>query len=139
MKITTFLLTLFMLVGCTKKESTIFLNKPIKTIAFNNTVELNGEPINIELLGASNLHIIDTFLLFQTPKLDQYYSIYSLNRFIRHGHFVSKGQGPNDFITCLTPSHKIKKEDMYVLIHEFDIEFYILMKKYKNGNTSFEK
>lgn len=108
-----------MLAGCTKKESTIFLNRPTRTIAFNNTVELHGELINIEVLGASNLHIIDTFLLFQTPKLDQYYAIYTLNKFTNCGHFINKGQGPNDFSTCLTPIHKIE-EDVSVLFYDYN-------------------
>ena len=58
----------------------IFIGKTIRVNDFPQTLTLQGEHLPISSLGANNIYIIDTFLVFLSYQTDTFYSIYSTNK-----------------------------------------------------------
>ena len=81
----------------------IFIGKTIRVNDFPQTLTLQGEHLPISSLGANNIYIIDTFLVFLSYQTDNFYSIYSTNN---HKHILNvlpKGRGVNELEHASSP------------------------------------
>lgn len=117
--ITILIVVVALITSCSRNDSSLFLNKTAAITTFTNKVTIPGKRIDLDVLGATDLYIIDTFFVFKTPKMEQFYSVYTINNYIECGCFVSKGQGPDEFPACFTPICKKEKEDLFLSFYNY--------------------
>jgi|GEM_PF-2045670 len=111
-----FLLLLF---GCRESPKNIFLDLRPKLLTFEKSYTIVGQHVPVDNFGGTNVFVVDTLLLFPTPQLDTLYSIVSANTYKHLGNYVSKGNGPNEFINTLPPISIYKKSgDLYTSLHD---------------------
>ena len=86
-----------------KEEDNIFLGKSRYITSFSDTLFLKGEKVTIENMGAINIDIIDSFLVFSSGSLDTFYNVYSKYTYQHYGHFIPQGRGDNELPTISYP------------------------------------
>jgi len=112
-----FLLLLF---GCRESPKNIFLDLRPKLLTFEKSYTIVGQHVPVDNFGGTNVFVVDTLLLFPTSQLDTLYSIVSANTYRHLGNYVSKGNGPNEFLKALAPiSVYKKKSDLFVSLYDY--------------------
>lgn len=98
------LVVLAVLTGCRHNEyPPVFMGKNPILVEFEDTHQLEGEPIHLEVLGATNIYLLDTLMLFTTPQLETLYHAVSTRDLRWQKSFIGKGEGPNELSGPLQP------------------------------------
>lgn len=128
--------------SCNSPSTKLFLDKESDLIQFNKSYELTGENIPLDIIGASNLYLIDSFLLVLTPQLDTLYSILSTEDFTHIANFGTRGNGPNEFIRALEPlSNQTKENNILIQLfnnHQNQLLYWNLTASLNQGEIIFK-
>lgn len=84
----------------------------------------NDEPAGLEVIGMKDLCIYDSLLIITTGDKKGMWSFFSLDNYAPLGKFLSKGQGPSEFIQSPYASHQFlfkEKGRLYAVIHDFQL------------------
>lgn len=71
--------------------------------SFPDTIELFGERIELDNVGAKSIDCVDTFLVFATSQLETFYTVYSTQTYKHLGDFIPKGMGKNEMANIAYP------------------------------------
>ena len=71
--------------------------------SFPDTIELVGEKIELDNIGAKSIDCVDTFLVFATSQLETFYTVYSTQTYKHLGNFIQKGRGKNEMVNIAYP------------------------------------
>jgi hypothetical protein len=98
-----FLYTTLLIAGCGEQETSSsdymilddvrYVNRFPQTFSLDNAIEVDAD-----IIGMQSFHIIDSLLIFSTTDKDGLWSFVSLPDYRFMGKFITKGNGPYEFI-----------------------------------------
>ena len=102
-------ITLTLFTACSGKKSQISI--ATREIDFSNTSELilEGETINIPVIGIKDMIIIDSLIAFITNDQSGMLQVFSLNSMKRLGNYCIKGRAKNEFMQISLTNGLVKK------------------------------
>lgn len=102
----------FVFASCRKNESNVFLdNVELLVKEFERSFVLEGHEVLVPVLGISDICIYDTLIVFSSSKDDKFYSFFSVDDLAFYGSYITRGNGPNEFVSMRRPLFFEKKED----------------------------
>lgn len=109
-------LFLLMLYACHNGDTNLFNGPNIVVDQFPQTETPKGEKIDSEILGINDLYVIDTFLIaFKASGYNDFFEIYSTSDFKFMGKYLSKGRGPNEFLSIQYDNNFQRKNNDIIL------------------------
>lgn len=121
MKLYLYILLLLILYACHDGNTNVFNNNNNTIInQFPNTQAPLGEKIDLEIIGVNDLFVIDTFLItFKPSGYNNFFEIYSTTDYKYLGKCLSKGRGPNEFLSIqYLGEYSISNNDILLLISD---------------------
>lgn len=139
------LLLVLGITGCSNDRN--IFNGQFISINRDVPIELTAEKLDLEMFGAVNIHIIDTFMIANCAKLPFHFSVFSLKTFNHLGDFIEKGAGPNEFMYININKLRNRSDSGAKLwfssieantLYAFDIEESVKQKKTIINDTIFK-
>lgn len=116
------LLVLLMFSSCKKDYDNYYFNGSVELIkAFPNEMKLTATLVPMEDDFHGQMMLCDSFLLFRSSKYpNNWISTYGLSSKKHLVSFCPKGEGPNDFIYCITSGQfSLEKGNTMLWVHDF--------------------
>lgn len=113
-----FLIFLFVLIfqACRDGQTSVFCGEYVIVNDFPIIQTPQSEKLDIEIMGLNQLYVVDTFLIaFKASGHNDFFEIYSTNDFRYLGHYLSKGRGPNEFLSVQYYDNYYQKNDDIIL------------------------
>ncbi len=116
MKLYIIISILALIFACHDGNTNVFCGENTIITDFPTIQTPKSERINIEIMGLNNLYVVDTFLIaFKASGYNDFFEIYSTNDFRYLGNFLSKGRGPNEFLSIQYYDNYSKKNKDFIL------------------------
>ncbi len=106
------IVSLIIIVGCGDNITQQIASDEVKYIdKFPKNIKLKPiKPLDLDLMGAVDFFVADTFLIFKRIDMDKFWSIYSINSLKHQTDLLWKGSGANEFIDLPSNEYSFTKD-----------------------------
>lgn len=109
-----FLMLLFF--ACHDGNTSIFDAQNVVVPNFPEVQNLQGEKMDLEILGVNDIYVVDTFLIaFKATGYNNFFEVYSTISHQYLGKFLEQGRGPNEFLSVQYNYEFYRKNDNIIL------------------------
>ena len=123
------ILSLLLLISCSQSPTTSSPNfmvfDDVKYVTeFPQSFKLTGKTVpDIDVIGINNFVIHDSNIIFSTKRTDSLWSVYTLPEYDYRGSFLSKGNGPFEFVQSPSVGTKAtfykENDELFAGVHDF--------------------
>lgn len=116
--ILTYCLFFVFFISCKNERNTDYFSTDTQIISQSQSIKLTGTPLINDLIGTSNIEIVDNLIVLISPRNEKIFKVFDLEGNFK-GDFGLRGQGPNDLLNCRPTGQKdIANEEAFIWVND---------------------